>query len=428
MTMWAPADYNALTRLLASFVKRPAEKLPQILRLLVPIPLLPGMDSVSKLFDLWSHPLLGEKWACICGAPVFATTPMEMILPGRQGPRHVQQGLAIFSLMANPIRAEPRIVFPMRPLLTVAAPGSFFADLPTNLWRSVLRGVHSVNARLAAGQPSPSPGSTQSQARMVVEFFFDGDISAMEQMLLMRQVRRSIASQHVFLANSTLYADADAKIVECNSPTSFFKVWPLCSQALFLSGGKMLIATEAEEGSWRPALDRLMQEEPEAAITRIRWKPSRHGGRPWLTPSATPTQLGASRRQKGASKDENVNRFFTDIQLGKDVGPEDAPVMRQLLTHLGASTPVVLQESPPSRAPRQGEWTHLRSRDASAAPGRARLYLASQDEVDRVYQALHGQIIQIGADRIFISVTNDATDMQRPGNGRRAAGAANRSP
>ena len=49
ITMWAPVEYNALTRFMASYMKKPTEQLPLILRLLVPIPILPGMDSVEKL-------------------------------------------------------------------------------------------------------------------------------------------------------------------------------------------------------------------------------------------------------------------------------------------------------------------------------------------------------------------------------------------
>ncbi|CAK0885529.1 unnamed protein product, partial [Prorocentrum cordatum] len=63
---WAPADSNALQRILAGLLRQPDPSLrPERLSLLVPLPHFPGVDTPSKLFDLWWHPLLGEKYASL---------------------------------------------------------------------------------------------------------------------------------------------------------------------------------------------------------------------------------------------------------------------------------------------------------------------------------------------------------------------------
>ena len=64
-------------------------------------------------------------------------------------------------------------------------------------------------------------------------------------------------------------------------------------------------------------------------------------------------------------------------------------------------------ETPDQRPPRQGEWIHLRARDASAPPGRIRVYFSSQDEVNRAFAPLHDQVTAVGADKIAITVHND---------------------
>ena len=52
---------------------------------------------------------------------------------------------------------------------------------------------------------------------MVVEVFFKVNLSLMEQLIAIRQVRRACTLPQVLFASRTLYADVDAKIVECNS-------------------------------------------------------------------------------------------------------------------------------------------------------------------------------------------------------------------
>ena len=54
-----------------------------------------------------------------------------------------------------------------------------------------------------------------------------------------------------------------------------------------------------------------------------------------------------------------------------------------------------------------GFWKRLASFDPSAPPGRARLFLGSQGEVQRVYHTLHGQLVQVGNGWMSITVHND---------------------
>ena len=216
----------------------------------------------------------------------------------------------------------------------------------------------------------------------------------------------------------SLYKDGDVLIVECNNPNGIVQGWPLCSQAVYLSASKALIRTDASEDTWRPLLDKLLAEDPESAITRLRWKPSRNGGRPWLVPGATATKLAASRRRKGRTDDGTCqSHHFTEVRVNGEVGREDGEVMRKIIGHLTSHSPLQCTETPPDRAPRPGEWIHLASRDSGAAPGRVRLHLQSQEEVQKVYEALHGQILQVGTDQLAITVHNDVSDAGSSKNG-----------
>ena len=69
-----------------------------------------------------------------------------------------------------------------------------------------------------------------------------------------------------------------------------------------------------------------------------------------------------------------------------------------------------LQPAPDSQRPQIGTWVHLLDLNPTAPPGHARVYLGSSADVRKVYQALHGQVIQIGSDTVSITVHNDAVE------------------
>jgi hypothetical protein len=103
-----------------------------------------------------------------------------------------------------------------------------------------------------------------------------------------------------------------------------------------------------------------------------------------------------------------------------EVGREDGQVLALLMQHVTNATGITIAETDYARAPRTGEYIHLASQDATAQPGKLRLLLASAEEVRRVYNALDGQTLRVGNDRVGIKVSNDLIDGRRvPGNGLR---------
>ena len=59
---------------------------------------------------------------------------------------------------------------------------------------------------------------------------------------------------------------------------------------------------------------------------------------------------------------------------------------------------------------------HLRSHVSASQAERVRLYLSSHEEVQRVYQALHGQVLQVGPDKHLqmMFVQRGAMDTRAP--------------
>ena len=92
-------------------------------------------------------------------------------------------------------------------------------------------------------------------------------------------------------------------------------------------------------------------------------------------------------------------------------------VLSLLMQHVVSATGLARAETDYSRAPRVGEFVHLASQDPSAPPGKLRVHLGSADEVRKLYNALHGQTVMVGSDRVGILVGNELVDGWRvPGN------------
>ena len=95
--------------------------------------------------------------------------------------------------------------------------------------------------------------------------------------------------------------------------------------------------------------------------------------------------------------------------------------MAILMQRAVQATGLTIRETDYSRAPKLGEYAHLATQDAAAPPGKLKRLLSSEDDVRRLYNALHGQTIAVGNDRVGIVVGNELLDGQSvPGNGQRS--------
>ena len=92
------------------------------------------------------------------------------------------------------------------------------------------------------------------------------------------------------------------------------------------------------------------------------------------------------------------------------------------MQHLVQQTGLPLRAATTTSQSKPGFWRHLASYDAQAPPGVVRGYLANQTNVQKLYDALHGQLVQAGPDWLSISVLNDTIDSNPlAGNGARAS-------
>ena len=202
-----------------------------------------------------------------------------------------------------------------------------------------------------------------------------------------------------------MFGDPSAMILEINGPAGTHHYWPLCTQMVAVSASKLLVYTEAASDTWTETLDRVLAMDVTFAATRLKWKPSKNGGRPVASPSATASALSASRRR--SHKLASTWDFVAEVAVKGEIGREDAAVLRKIMDHACNATGCSVMEAGNGNSPKLGEFVHLASVDPAAPPGRLRLFLRSEDEVRKFYAALHGQTVQVGQDLVAIEISND---------------------
>ena len=229
------------------------------------------MTTVERILDFFQHPLLGAKWASLVKDVALMPQPVEMVLPGEHGPRHVLQGLAVFTLSTTGGRAPPRVLAPVAPLVTTGPVASLFLDAPAESLPLLWQALHAPHlAGATARAPTRSPGSTAARPRVFLELLLPSTFTPLAQQLLLAQARRDLGSMDVLLSLRSLYTAREGMIVEMTGPSALTHAWPLCAQALFLSPDKALVMVETAEGLWQNLVDKLMDDDPESAITRVR--------------------------------------------------------------------------------------------------------------------------------------------------------------
>ena len=158
-----------------------------------------------------------------------------------------------------------------------------------------------------------------------------------------------------------------------------------------------------------------------AIISKPRCKASRFGGRPFALPSATASALAAARRRRGkAGRAPQLMDFAAEVRINGEPGLQGKHIFDKIMAHVCTNTGISLTAFEGHSNSRSGFWKHFASDDPAAPPGRARLCLSSQDEVAKIYAALHGQVFQVGGGFLSISVRSDLLDaLTLSGNGGR---------
>ena len=184
-----------------------------------------------QFLDLWSHPLISEKWAPIVRSYALCNYPVEMVLPGRNGPSQVRMGIAVFKLSHEAPHEPARMLDFRAPILRLDEVVAVSLDIPTDKTAAFTTWLaHNDMKNLICRHPVRSPLTTKERPRVSLQLLFPQDCSEFEQVLTMKELRRATLTQDTYFGFNTLHTSPNALILEVNSPLGFCHCWPLCSQ------------------------------------------------------------------------------------------------------------------------------------------------------------------------------------------------------
>ena len=126
------------------------------------------------------------------------------------------------------------------------------------------------------------------------------------------------------------------------------------------------------------------------------------------TPAATATQISASRRRSG--KKHSASDLIAEVRIRGEVGHDDTAILDQLRSHVCGATGLQFQLAADADNPRAGEYIHVVHPAVQA--GTLKVLARVPDDIRRLYAALHGQSIRVGADHVAIEVINDLVNIQ----------------
>ena len=379
-----------------------------------------GMHSVDNILDLWHTPLLADRWASVVRICSFTSPPLGMVMDMGCTPRHGQFGLGVFELRHLGDGCIHRMVEPYESIVQTEEVRCLHWDLRAMDLAKTMGLLHMEGfEQFIARAPTRSPLSTAEVPRLTMQWIVPDDFSDASVLVMLRFHRGKAIPLDACYGFKSMFACRDSLILELDSPFAVHHYWALCTHFIPFSSRRALVHTDTSAEVWTTTMDRVMGEDSRETAVRLRWRASKHGGRPFATPSATSNALAASKR-RGTTPISTCN-FSTDVTIRGEMGKEDGQVLRLLMQHAIGVTGLHLQETDYTRAPKMGEYIHLATQSDSAPPGRVRVLLTSVEDVRRLYNALHGQTVQVGADRVGVVVDSDlVTGQAVPGNGLRS--------
>ena len=411
VVMWCPADSATLGRFLAAYARYATSVAgdPVRVQLLVPMDLPPGIADATSVLDLWSHPLLGQKWQSIVSGIHFTRQPVELVQEGLAGPKVMFRSLFIASLSIMRSSPIPAMLTVSQPLLQLSSGPEVILDIPTVAFIDTMRSVraHLRGIVVTWGPSSRSSSATPDVARLVVRGTFGEAVTPLDLSLILRSLK-SVLAPNVFCARADLLNDPSALVAELTSPLAALPIAPLCDELLFVSPRLLTLRSPASASTWEEHLDTIF-EDPVCHVARLRWRQSYMGGRPFAQPRASRPQVLARGREGLVVQKSAAARFeplFIDLQgpLG-DRGGEAFQHILALLVSAGLHLVPGAEVGPLSA----GQWRAQRVPESDALGGRLQLALDTEAAVHQVHALLHERSLNIGQAVVTLQVSADAS-------------------
>ena len=415
--MWAPSENDVLNKLTAAFQKYVLSPGAQCtLKLLVSYEPLPGCISAEQILDLWWCPLLSDKWKSLLRNIEFFRQPTRCVFTGQLGPMHHIKSLALFTLSAEPLPLHSSVTSWRPNLIEEANCPAIVLDCDAQdqlMIHKALLGAE-LPGLLRWDGPRRSLGTTASQKRICFTGFFDPSIvSELDIRLYIMILRSREALNLSFIGNRALYANQASMLVEFRLPLTCMKCRDLCEEIVLVSPKLAAIMTSKPAAEWASRLTKIAKEDPSAMIDKVRFRTSRHGGRPW----AKPQTLRPPKQHAGRDEELCVS---LSVQNFNSMDPNRS--LESILQRIGETLGASLQKCEHGMPLKPFHWRAI-YRDDGAWAGNITIMCRSATDIQSLVHRIHGcGIVSAGVCSV-IEVVNmppslvaACSQVSRPGN------------
>jgi hypothetical protein len=413
LMLWAPTDKSSVVQLAATFHKfslQPGAS--GSLQLLIPHDHYPGCETAAHIQDLWSHELMSPKWNNIVKQAEFLRQPARCVFTGQIGPLHHMKSISIFTLSTS---GEPcqSLTTQWRPTLATTGNGlALVVDCEKHKELTIHRAL--VGSRLPGltgwDGPKRSLGNKGEDQRITFTVYFNHpDITEIDLQLYISILRRQPDLQGAFIGPLKLYTEPGALLTEFGHTKALTEALESIENIVLVSPRLALVTTSESSEHWCALLTRQLKSDPLGAIMKLRFRPSRHGGRAFAKPEALPCNIKQTKAKAAArpppAADGTAHELQSTIQISEIPTGTPDDLLLYIIDQLGAAI-----GAPFRQKAQQGPLNAYECRPVRDAIGKwtgsIDFKCASQQEHGLLYAKLQGSGIELSGTCCVLDITN----------------------
>ena len=415
--MWAPADRDALQRVLHGFMRftstaQAHDPAGFKLILLIPHAVYPGCKTAEDLLDLRWHPILENKWESIRKKLEFAKQPARCVFSGSAGPMYQSKSLLMVTLQAT-VSPSPPLIFDWKPSLLTAGDEAFLiVDCPSEQLISSQRALKlaELPGIISWEGPLSSPGSNLASKRVIFRGYVSpASATALGFQLLLSSLREISHLSRCLLGSSSLFTEPSALITDMGNARALEDFSHMMESAVLLSPTRALLIPKGEKSRWEVGLTEAQKRLPADCITKICWRASRQHGRTWAKPLALDSTVRSARiranARSGPSSSAETLRSSALLILRGPVGADPDGLMQALMAALASKVEFPLARGDPTRALQPNQWLEVRD-GGGTWTGSVRMQLATEDEVAVLLEIVRNSVVEIHGESRMLDMQN----------------------
>ena len=207
------------------------------------------------------------------------------------------------------------------------------------------------------------------------------------------------------MGSSRTFTEPSSLICEFDRVGSLLGATSLIEDVVVLSQSRALVLPKATSAMWEVFLTAQFQQKADQGITKLRWRPSRHGGRTWAKPLALDSQIAAKRARDRDSvrPDSQTPDPSGLIIIRGSLGAKPEELMEALLAAIGRSLNISLARGRPLLSLQTHEWAETRKGDGSWS-GQVRIQLATWQELQALKTLLDSSVIELDGEHRAVEV------------------------